>query len=105
MLSILNLINDSYFKLGKYYIKNKSFSKNTILFYNEVDNFLEKTHGFFFSNFNLKELYEIRESLIEKKKKNINEIPNIYLVFIAKLIRELIETKMIVNIIKKEAIE
>lgn len=102
VLSTFEAIGDIYFRICSYLKTGKKLSKNTIYLYSLVDLFLNETYKYYFAKNNIKNIYIIRDKISMAKSLKFNEVPAGHLIFAAKLIREIIECKYMIDIIRKE---
>lgn len=100
MLSIFDVIGDIYFRICQNFINYKDGNKIDFGFYAKVNNFIDKTYKAFFSDYDTKQVYMLREDLFDKKLQR-NSYTTLLAVII-KMILELIECKIMLNLLNED---
>ncbi len=98
IISLLDLIIDFYFRLCKNFAEYGVIKKKTLNFYLKVNNLLETVYKVYFLGEDVRTVYSIREDIF--KDKSSQDFYNTLLSVIVKLILELIECRIMLDISK-----
>lgn len=99
VLSVLDMISDLYFRICQNYVSGHVMNKEMLELYLKVNKLFDGAYSSFFSDTDINKLYEIREDIFKGRK--IEKSDSVIFAIIVKLILELIECRLMLNLLKE----